>query len=161
MATSWVIDASPLILLANVGCEYLFTELADDVVVPQAVAREVRAGPKNDRARQLVARRFWRTASTPPPPASLLAWDLGAGETAVITYTLAHVGWTAILDDAAARRCAKAFDIPIKGTLAIVLLAKQRQLIPSARSVLLQLRSNGFRIDEALLATALTAVGES
>jgi predicted nucleic acid-binding protein len=161
MAISWVVDASPLILLANVGCEYLFTELADDVVVPQAVAREVRAGPRNDRARQLVTRRFWRTASTPPAPASLLAWDLGAGETAVISYTLANPGWTAILDDAAARRCAKAFDVPIKGTLAIVLLAKQRQMIPSARSLLLQLRSIGFRIDETLLAAALAAVGEN
>ena len=161
MATSWVVDASPLILLANVGCEHLFAALADDVVVPQAVAREVRAGPKNDRARQLVTRRFWRTANTPPPPASLLAWDLGAGETAVISYTLAHPGYAAILDDAAARRCAKAFDVPIKGTLAIVLLAKQRQLIPSARSLLLQLRSNGFRIDETLIAAALAAVGEN
>jgi predicted nucleic acid-binding protein len=160
MTTSWVVDASPLILLANVGCEHLFTQLADEFVVPQAVAREVRAGPKQDRARQLIVRRFWPRTSTPPPPASLLAWDLGAGETSVISYALANPGWTAILDDAAARRCAKAFGVPIKGTLAVVLLAKQHQLIPSARTLLLQLRSNGFRIDESLLTTALAAIGE-
>jgi predicted nucleic acid-binding protein len=89
-----------------------------------------------------------------------LAWDLGAGETAVISYVAANPGWTAILDDGAARRCARAFDIPVKGTLAVVLLAKQRKLIPSARTLLGQLRNNGFRIEENLLIVALRTIGE-
>lgn len=160
MTARWIVDASPLILLANAGCEHLFVQLANEVLVPQAVAREVRAGPKHDRARLLVTQRYWKTTSTPAPSSALLAWDLGPGETAVLSYAIANPDWTAILDDGAARRCAKAFGVPVKGTLAVVIAAKQRRLIPSARDLLMQLRSSGFRINETLLTTALTAVGE-
>lgn len=160
MTDRWIVDASPLILLANAGHEQLFAQLADEILVPQAVAREVRAGPKHDRARLLVTKRYWQITNTPAPSSALLAWDLGAGETSVLAYSIANPDWTAILDDGAARRCAKAFGVPIKGTLAIVLLAKQRQLISSARDLLDQLRNNGFRIDENLLTTALAAVDE-
>ena len=40
---------------------------------------------------------------TAPAPPELLAWDLGAGETAVLSLALAERTWTAILDDAPAR----------------------------------------------------------
>jgi predicted nucleic acid-binding protein len=161
MSNQWVVNASPLILLANAGYEALFAQLADEVRVPQAVAREVRVGPKQDRARQLIARRYWQTIATPAPSSMLLAWDLGAGETAVIAYALANPGWTAILDDGAARRCAKACGVPIKGTLGVVLLAKQRGIILSARVLLEQMQARGFRIDNQVLAAALALVGEA
>jgi predicted nucleic acid-binding protein len=49
-----------------------------------------------------------------------MAWDLGAGETAVLSYALANSGWTAVVDDNAARKCARSFAISAKGTLAVV-----------------------------------------
>jgi predicted nucleic acid-binding protein len=161
MTSRWVVDASPLIFISNIGHEHLFAQLADEVIVPQAVAREVQAGPKPDRARQLMRQRYWKVARLSQPSDELLSWDLGAGETSVIAYVLANPGWTAILDDGAARRCAKALRVPVKGTLAIIVLAKQRGLIPSAKQLLMQLRNNGFRIDEAVVHSALAAVGES
>ncbi len=36
-----------------------------------------------------------------------MAWDLGAGESAVLTWARRNPGFTAILDDRAARRCAE------------------------------------------------------
>ena len=48
MIERWVLNASPLILLARIGREDLLLTLADDVVVPQAVAAEVQAGPATD-----------------------------------------------------------------------------------------------------------------
>jgi predicted nucleic acid-binding protein len=160
MISRWIVDASPLIVLANIGQEALFSQLAEEVLVPQSVAREVRSGPKADHARQLILRRYWRITSTPKASPALNAWDLGAGETSVIAFAMVNPGWTAILDDGAARRCAKTFGIPVKGTLAIVLLARQHKLISSARALLLQLRTLGFRIDDRLVAAALSAVGE-
>ena len=95
-------------------------------------------------------------------PAELLAWDLGAGETGVLAYALAHSGSIAILDDGAARRCARSLSIPVKGTLGIILLARQRNIIPSAAEVLRILRANGFRLDDSVIAEALYAtVGET
>ena len=49
MAERWVVNASPLILLAKINHVHLLGELADLVVVPQAVLMEVNAGPGNIR----------------------------------------------------------------------------------------------------------------
>ncbi len=52
MPERWVLNASPLIVLARIGLEELFLALTDQVVVPRAVAVEIQAGPVTDRARQ-------------------------------------------------------------------------------------------------------------
>jgi len=51
VAERWVVNASPLILLSKVGQAELLVRLPDEVFVPQAVAREILAGPKDDLAR--------------------------------------------------------------------------------------------------------------
>ncbi|MEZ4767580.1 MAG: DUF3368 domain-containing protein [Caldilineales bacterium] len=160
MAERWVLNASPLIVLVNAGHGDLFRQLADEIVVPQAVADELLAGPYDDLARHEIAIGDWFVTQTPDATDELLAWDLGAGETAVISYAQAHPGWTAILDDGAARRCARSLSVPIKGTLGIVLLAKRRGVIDSATSVLDTIRQRGFRLDERLIASALQELGE-
>jgi predicted nucleic acid-binding protein len=158
VAEHWVLNASPLIVLARIGHEDMFFALANQVVVPRAVALEIQAGPAEDRARKALEDGQFTIIDTPPPPPELLTWDLGAGETAVLSLALAEAGWTVILDDAAARRCAHSFSLPVKGTLAVVLLAKQRGLIASAAEVLRSLRATGFYLDvqtarEALIRT--------
>ena len=66
-----------------------------------------------------------------------------------------------ILDDAAARKCARSFDLQLKGTLAVVILARQRELIPSAADVLRSLLRTGFHLDERIIRQALSrTVGE-
>ena len=66
----------------------------------------------------------------------------------------------AILDDMAARRCAAAHRVPVRGTLGLVLVAKREGLIPAARPVLDGLRQAGMYLSDALLNRALTLVGE-
>jgi predicted nucleic acid-binding protein len=158
----WILNASPLIVLARIGAEHLFSMLADEVVVPRAVALEVEEGPVEDRARQTLAAGQFTIVDTPPSPAELLAWDLGSGENAVLSLALTDAGWTAILDDAAARSCARSFSVHVRGTLGIVLLARQRGLISSATEVLHSLRLGGFYIDDETVREALTrSVGET
>lgn len=162
MTENWVLNASPLIVLARIGCEDLLLSLTKQVVVPHPVAEEIQAGPDQDPAREVLATGRFIVVDTPPPPAELLAWDLGRGETAVLSLALSERIWTAILDDAAARRCARSFSIPIKGTLALVLLAKQRGLISSAADVMQALVSGGFRLDDRIIREALAGtVGET
>ncbi len=95
------------------------------------------------------------------PLSEVLAWDPRIGETAVLSYALEESRWTVVLDDAVARKCAKSFDLPFKGTLAVVVLAKQRGLIPSAAGVLRSLLRSGFHLDEGIIRTVLSrTVGE-
>ena len=160
MTERWVLNASPLIVLARVGLEDLPLSLAEQVVVPRPVVEEIQAGPTLDPARQAFAADRFTIVDPPPPPAELLAWDLGYGETAVLSWAIAKQGWTAILDDGEARKCARAFSIPLKGTLAVVLMAKQRGLIPSAGEVLQALVHTGFRLDERLIRDALARAAD-
>ena len=155
MTERWVLNASPLIVLARVGLESLPLSLAAQVTVPRPVAEEIQAGPSLDPARQALAAGRFTIVDSPPPPAELLAWDLGYGETAVLSWTIANPGWTAVLDDGEARKCARAFSIPIKGTLALVLMAKQRGFISSAGEVIQALLNIGFRLDEGLIRDSL------
>ena len=160
MTERWVLNASPLIVLARVGQEHLFHTLADEVVVPRAVAVEIEAGPVDDPARQVIASGYFAIVDAAPVP-EILAWDLGAGETAVLSYALREPGWTVILDDAAARKCARSFGLQLKGTLAVVILARQHGVIPSATDVLRSLLNVGFRLDENAIREALSrTVGE-
>ena len=155
MSERWVLNASPIIVLARVGQEHLFDALADEVVVPRAVVDEIQAGPTGDPGRQAVASgRFTVVGATPMP--DVLAWDLGVGERAVLSYALEEPGWTVIVDDAAARKCARSFGLRFKGTLAVVILAKQRGLIPSAADVLRSLITGGFYLDGDIIREALS-----
>jgi predicted nucleic acid-binding protein len=97
---------------------------------------------------------------TPPVPAQIQSWGLGPGESSVLAWAHAHPGSEAIIDDLAGRRCAAAFNIPVRGTLGLALIAKQRGRIPSARRVLDQLRQGGMYLSDQVMNDALTLVGE-
>jgi predicted nucleic acid-binding protein len=93
------------------------------------------------------------------PAATILAWDLGAGESQVIAHCL-EKGRRAVLDDGNARACALSHSIPIIGTLGIVLRAKKQGLIPAARPVIEQVRTAGSFLDDELVEQALAQIGE-
>ncbi|MSP12345.1 MAG: DUF3368 domain-containing protein [Chloroflexi bacterium] len=161
MAEIWISNASPLIVLARIGREDLLLALPDQIAIPRAVASEIQAGSKEDRARQLVDMDKVSIVDTPDPPADVLAWGLGAGETAVLSFALAMYGWTAILDDATARKCARSLNISVKGTVAVIIMAKQKGLISSAAEIIQMLRTTGFYIDSRTIREALArTVGE-
>lgn len=43
MAERWVVNASPLIVMAKIGHAQLLSALADEIVVPQTVVDEINA----------------------------------------------------------------------------------------------------------------------
>jgi predicted nucleic acid-binding protein len=157
----WVVNASPLICLAKAGLSDFLLKLPDEIIVPNAVNEEIQAGRSGDPARAELASGKFPTTEISADPA-ILSWDLGKGETAVLSYALSNPGWTAIIDDQAARKCARSFSIPIKGTLAVVILAKKQGLIPSAVDAMRSLQAAGLRVDEEVIRIALKqTVGEN
>jgi predicted nucleic acid-binding protein len=90
----------------------------------------------------------------------VLVWDLGAGESSVLTIALTDPQCEAILDDRDARRCAQALRIAVRGTFGLVILAKQIGSLPLARPVVEQLRRSGLFLSDQLADQALALVGE-
>ncbi len=161
MAESPAINTSPLIFLSKANLLNLLQIVSPQIIVPQAVATEIQAYGETDvTARTLAATDWLVVTPMPPVPAVIQSWDLGAGESAVLTWGYTHPGTEVILDDLAGRRCATTLGIPIRGTLGLVLTAKQRGEIPAARPVLEQLRLSGMYLSDRVMNQALALVGE-
>jgi predicted nucleic acid-binding protein len=132
-----------------------------ELVVPSAVASEIQAFGAEDVAAQALAATPWlQVVETPPVPARIQAWDLGPGESAVLAWCHSHPGAMAIIDDLEGRRCAAAFQIPVRGTLGLILLAKKSGQIPAARPVAESMRRSGMFLSDRVLNRALAMVGE-
>ena len=155
------INTSPLIFLTKGGFLHLLQVVSPEIIVPQAVATEIQAYGETDITASSLAHTSWLVVTeTPPVPSIIQTWDLGAGESAVLTWAYVNPGTEVIIDDLAARCCAAALGIPLRGTLGIVLTAKQRGIIPSARPVLEQLRFCGMYLSDKVINQALRLVGE-
>lgn len=170
MVRRWVINASPIISLTKIDRIDLLPQLCDDIVIPQGVADEIQQGGYADSAVTWLQQ--GGKAFVQPAPAiddRVGNWDLGRGESQVLSWAI-HAGKTkgasgtlyeAIIDDLAARKAAKILNIPVRGTLAVIVLAKQLGYTQSAKQDLEKLVQVGLRISPKVLAQALAIAGES
>lgn len=158
----WVVNASPIILLAKVSLVSMLDLLCDDLVVPSGVVRELEQGPEDDPAREWLTRAVGNRKIEPTTLDTVVtSWDLGRGETEVISFAYQHPGFEAVVDDRAARTCASALGVPVRGTLAVLLLAKKEGHLDRIGPALTQLTSAGLYLDESLSRTALKLAGEA
>jgi predicted nucleic acid-binding protein len=135
--------------------------VSEPVLVPAAVASEIRQRGPGDVTVRAMSRATWIQVLDPAPvPTVIQAWDLGPGESAVLAWAHLHPGTEAIIDDLAARRCARVLGIEVRGTLGLLLLAKQRGRIAHARPVLEDLRREGMFLSDRVADEALALVGE-
>jgi predicted nucleic acid-binding protein len=103
----------------------------------------------------------WATRVDPgSSPEAIAAWNLGAGESAVLTAARAMPGTHAIVDDREARRCAAALGVPAFGTIGVVLRAKRLGAVPAARPLLERLAAVGMYVTPELIDAASVLVGE-
>jgi predicted nucleic acid-binding protein len=161
VVTLWVVNASPIILLAKVGLVDLLQQLGPAVVIPQAAVLEIQRRGLTDPAVQALAQANWLVSVDPGPiPPNVAAFGLGAGETAVLAYALANSGSGVIVDDQAARNVAAVLGIPSQGTLGVVVAAKMQGFIVAARPVVEQLRQQGMYLSDQVMNQALAKVGE-
>jgi predicted nucleic acid-binding protein len=152
----WVVNASPVILLAKAGVVHFLPRLCDELVIPAGVVAEVQQGRLADAGRGWLAnaaKGFIRPAPSLHP--SLKTLSGGAGEAEVISWALLNPSFTAVLDDRAARRFAQRQGVKVLGSLRIIVLAKERGFIPAARPALESLRGAGAYVSDELIDLAI------
>ncbi len=160
MNERWVLNASPVILLGKLGRLDLVPALCAEWVIPRAVYEELARGPADPASQWIRSEALAHVKSPAAISQAVAAWDLGAGETEVISWALENPGWRAVLDDRAARMCASAFGVPVVGTLGVLLLAKRRGCIQEVGPLLEQLLQRGCRISPALIQQTRNLAGE-
>lgn len=157
----WVVDASPLIVLAKVDAVRLLYDSPDELVIPAPVAEEAKSGPEDDPSRRWLlgdGNRYVRPQQQ--IVTEVASWDLGRGEIAVLSWAHQEPDWTAIVDDLAARRCAQALGISHTGTLGVILTAKANGLISEVGPLLERLVQAGLRLSDDLILQAKRLAGE-
>jgi predicted nucleic acid-binding protein len=160
MIHSWILDASPLILLHKIDFLKSMSKLSKNCLIPASVVNEIEEkNSMDDYISELSYKSKVRILKPSPINPSIAAWDLGAGESEVLSNALGRKNTGAILDDLQARRCANIFNIPIKGTLGVILWAKKEGIIDKVKPHFDNLLKEGIRIDPELMNTLLKSVG--
>jgi len=150
-----VSDTSPITALITVAAADLLPTLFTEVVIPQAVRDELlrshaslpawlRVEAVKDQAQ---AKQYAQTVDRGEAEAIELAKELHADRL--------------LIDERKGRNLAAREGVPVIGLVGVVLLAKRRRLISSARALLDRLdREAGMYLSDEIVAAALKSVGE-
>ncbi|MEW6262539.1 MAG: DUF3368 domain-containing protein [Thermodesulfobacteriota bacterium] len=159
--SSVIMNASPLICMMKTGITEILPALFQDIVVPEAVNREILIKGKADLKEQVSASDQWmRLVYDIQIAPQVASWDLGQGESQVITYAVEHPDCWAVIDDREARRCALALNCRHTGTLGIIVLAKRRGIISSIREYSERLKEAGLWLSTELIDQVCRNSGE-
>ena len=157
-----IVDTSPLCYLHLAGILQVLPAIFGRVIVPGQVVAELSAGRAEGHDLPDPIFLPWADVRTVSPLTPQLEsfGRLGAGERAVLTLALAIPGSVAIIDELPARRVAASFGVTVTGTLHVILVAKQRGLVPAVRPLLDRLHGLRFRMSADLRSRILTSADE-
>ncbi len=162
MARLVLSDASPLIGLSVVDGLTWLPALFGKVWIPAEVHDEVLSGhvSRGETAIRSALKHKWLAVWKGAAAETVLP-NLDEGETACIRIALKRRSDALLLiDERACRAVAQEHGILVAGTAAVIGMAKQRGLIPSAKSVFATLHASDFRISADVIRTVLARVGE-
>jgi len=146
-----IADSSSIIVLHETDLLHLLHEIYLQVTITPQVADEIR-----------IALPDWMKISAPSDQqmVSTLLKDLDEGEASSIALALEHRNSLPIIDEKDGRKVAISLNIPIIGTLAVLLEAKQKRLVSSFKECLNKLLNKGFRVSPRLIEKFLKESGE-
>lgn len=153
-----IADTSPLINLAGIGEIELLPRLYGAVSIPRQVAKEFAEGASA--TDPVLDQLPWLTVIDDVIVDPSLPGSLGAGEAAAITLARTTRARVLLLDEKHARTVAQQLGLPVAGTLAILLRAKQHQLLPAVAPAIEAMLRQGRWFSLALVARALSAADE-
>jgi uncharacterized protein len=154
-----VTDAGPLMALGRIDRLSLLRALFLQVHVPQEVLDECLVHPHLPDAQRIseAVAEGWLTVTNSEP---LDMRGLGLGERCAIACAL-DLQAMLLVDDRAARRHAEALDVPVLGTLGLLVLAKRRHLVTEVQPLILAIRDGGHHISPSAMTAALMAANEA
>lgn len=146
---TWVTDSSPLHYLVQIKAEHILPQLFTRLITPPEVIAEL------THPWAPVEVRGW--AAQPPSwlnvvsvNSSVMELGLGLGESAAIALAIEMQAEGLVIDDRAGTNAAKRLGLRVAGTLAVLAVAAEREVI-SLPMAFRSLRTTSFRAPEALM----------
>lgn len=157
-----VADSGPLIALAGVELLHLPSAIFGEAFITHTVVAECtqqRMREDANRILRAISDNLLLVMADPVVPERLRSERLDEGERSALALAMS-LRATILADDERARRSAADLSIPVLGLCGLLLIAKQRSLIPHVTSLLVDVRSRGYFIGDTLLAQVSGMAGE-
>ena len=159
-------DTSPLSGLAIVGQLSLLQALYGQIVIPEAVASELRRGAQDDaRIAQVLTLNWIETKSSTNTrliDELQAVYKLDKGESEAISLALELKADALLIDERLGRSEASRLGLSITGMLGVLLVAKKQSLVSAIRPIVdVLIGEAGFRISDQLYREVLAAAEES
>ena len=158
-----VCNTGPLIALGVLNRLDILKSLFSEVLIPEAVQKEITCGGTARRGIADFAQAKWiRVMSLKSGGDPVLESLLDAGEAAVITLALQESAELVLIDERKARKVARSIHgLHVIGTARILVEARRKNLLDSIGPCFKRLRNEGYWIHDSIVDAALLAVQES
>lgn len=154
-------NTSPLLYLHRAGALGWLGALFKETWVPRAVVDELQEGRRKGYDVPSPLGEPWlRVVNPRQTPSEWLALDLGAGELGAMALALENTDRILLLDDALARRTARAAGLQVWGTLRVLLEAKSRGLTDRVEPYVDRLMDAGMWVSSEVRQRILVLAGE-
>jgi predicted nucleic acid-binding protein len=157
-----VCNSSPLIHLTRIGELEILREIFKEVLIPEAVYREVviEGRDREDVGKIKTATWIHIAGIKNIELKKALNTSLDEGESEAIVLALQKKADIILLDDYDAREFARIYGLKITGTIGVLMKAKCMGRISSLSEILENLKETGFWINEDLRSQVLRDAGE-
>jgi len=160
MSKVWILNASPLIVLGKADLLETISSVSLKWIIPQGVLKEIsQKGIADKYITQISAKADVDIITVPEIDPVVRGWNLGEGESEVLSLgRQENVG--VVLDDLQARKCANVLDIPLTGTLGLIVKAKHMGIIGTVKPTLDRIIRSGLYVEPELLENLMRNLGE-
>jgi predicted nucleic acid-binding protein len=151
-------DTTPIINPIGIGQFHLLSDLYARIWIPHSVFLEYSAGAQPSEPD--LTKLPWISIIPAVTRHPGLPVGLGVGEADTISLALANQARAVLIDEALARRVARSLDLPITGTLGVLVAAKRAGFIPEIKTLIDLMSIQGRHISAQLRYQVLRAANE-
>lgn len=155
-----VSNTTPIISLLKIEKLDVLQNLYGKILIPQAVYREIETGREKDYYIDVGKLDWIEIVPIQSPSARLYLYDLDDGEAETIVLAQEQAADVVIIDEKLGRRYASQINIPVTGTIGILIQAKERGLITTVTPFLQELRNKSSWINDDLFNKAIRLAKE-
>ncbi len=159
-----VSDTGPIIGLAKIGKIIPLKNIADEVIIPPMVYKELfgKTGSESNEIDQALNTFIMVKRDIDVEEATKIELaDLGEGEKQAIGLaSQLDNDVILLLDDRAGRQVAARLNIFTTGLIGLLLVAKEKGLVESVGTLIKELRNNGYWLSDDIMKTAIKLAGE-
>ena len=154
-------NTSPLIGLFGINSLPFLRDIYTEVWIPRKVEKEFLAINEAIHTEALQSAPWIKVVDLTNPQSAAIYQGIDSGEAEVFALAAEHDARLVLLDENKGRKKAKEIGLTVKGTVGVLLEAKEEGLIEVIKPLLIQLQANGIYLSESLINNALQDAGEA